>query len=185
MGRIALESFDAEAPVATGPDPEYQAGFVAGEAAGLAAAAAQETALQAELVQTIADLNFTYSEARQDIMQALRPLFDQVITTLLPHCIDAGFAPEIAALIHGQIDDAMAGRLTLAVHPSQLNAVSDALQSLAAPPDLAPDDTLTPHAAWISGGAATRHLDLDTLMAEVSGVLAAIHTAAERTPTHG
>lgn len=185
MTALDLESFDPDAPHIKRPDPAYLAGFAEGEAAGRAAAEAQQGALRSELVQAIADLNFTFSEAKQDITQSLRPLFDQVLSTLLPQFTAIGFGAEIAALVQSHLQHALDGELTLTLHPSQIDPVAAALADFPATPALVADNTISHHAAWISAGGTTTFLNIDALLAEVSTILSAIHNDDDRTDSHG
>lgn len=185
MPAVLLESFDNGADTAPAPDLGYDTGYAAGRAEALAEAAAAQDALQAEVVQTIADLGFTFAEAKRDITLALGPLFDQVIDTLLPHCVRVGFGGEIASLITARLQEALGGGLSLTVHPDQETALTSAFAGVSVRPQIATDASLKPHEAWVGFATSTTHLDLDTLCDDIGSILSAIHLTPERTQSHG
>ncbi|MEJ6393016.1 hypothetical protein V8J82_07115 [Gymnodinialimonas sp. 2305UL16-5] len=65
-------------------------------------------AVGADLARTVADATLTYEAARRDVLIALGPLFEQIVSTLLPSMAAEAVAPaviaEMTALAEGQTD---------------------------------------------------------------------------------
>ena len=77
MGQtVELESFDSAPSAPAGPSGDYQRGYEDGQEDATHAAQSGEAALQADLVQAVSDLEFTYEEARSEVMRALGMVFD-------------------------------------------------------------------------------------------------------------
>lgn len=185
MRSFTLESFEEPQPGTLYQNQAYDDGFAAGHALGLQEANEEQAHLAAQTVQAIADLNFTYGEAKAEITQSLGPLFAEITQRLLPHCIAAGFGTEIATMLQTRLQDHLDGGLALCVHPSQVEAVKAAIGNAATVTDVVADETLSPHAAWLRAGATASHLDLDQLCAEITTILAAINLTSERMKPHG
>lgn len=106
--------FDA---VPTAADPEmvdagdmlesYDAGYKNGWADCASAEAEERGAVGAELAKNLTDATLTYEAARRDVLAALGPFFEDVVSTLLPKMAAAAVAPtvlaELGALAEGQI----------------------------------------------------------------------------------
>lgn len=186
MQALALESFDEAAPQVSAVDLAYQEGFAAGQAAAEAAAADDQLALRAQLVQAINDLEFTYGEARGEMTRAMRPLLRLMIAQILPHLASRGFADELAELIHSHARAGDQGQLSVVVHPSQRAALAAAMA--AAPGKTADtiawgeDPALDRHAAWVGHAQGELMINLDQLLAEIDAILAPENDPRTDTP---
>lgn len=182
---LSLEAFDAD-PLDDGPLPAaVQQAFDDGYAQGLETAQTAQAALSAEFVQCVADLEFSYSEARSEILLAIAPLMKTVADVLLPHCAAAGFTQELALILEKVITCGVSERMTVLVHPDRYTQISTALSGPSAGVTVAADHDLSLNAAWIKHEVTEAHLDLDQLQSEITETLHGLETAMPRKETHG
>ncbi|WP_296425989.1 hypothetical protein [Yoonia sp.] len=182
---LSLESFEEIVSDRSGPSADFNDGYAEGIAAGRAAAQADAVALTEAFVQSIADIDFTYAEARSQLLQSLGPLFQTLCKKILPHCVATGFAGQLAdQLLHAAAADA-AGPIKIHVHPDQRNAVEAATKTLPTQLRVLTDPALTLHAAWIQQGTNETLLDADSLLSHINAALAAISNTEHRTNAHG
>ena len=181
---LALESFD-EGAVEEIANDEFGKGYEEGMQAGRAAAAAEIEALNAQFVQAISDIDFTYAEARAQILQSLTPLFETVISQVVPACISSGFANQIVAHLQRAADDDSAQPIRVHVHPEHQAAVSALVSDLSSPVEVRNDPTIGPNAAWIEKAHGTTFLDFDGLMKTINEALSLLSTSEPRMKSNG
>lgn len=185
MSALALEAFDAAPPDETARNTAFQEGYEEGLRAGRIAAEAESGALHASLVQAINDIDFSYAEARAQLLISLQPLFATIVEKLLPHCVDAGFPSLVVDELNAFADSGIGGPMQIHVHPDQLEAVGQATEGLKTEVSVKPDPTLDLHAAWIQCGNAEAKLDLDRLLAQITQALEPIMHSQDRTNANG
>lgn len=166
-----LESFESQVVDSAAPAPEFERGYEEGFAAAQAAASADATQLNDKLVQSIADINFTYAEARSQVLRSLGPLFDMIARRALPHCVANGFAEQLAQHLV-EIAGTDVGSMSLHVHPDQVERVKATMGETAI--KVAGDPNLTPFAAWVGQSDRETLIDMDGLLAGISEALSAI-----------
>lgn len=182
---LSLESFEAALTEDTGPSADYDQGYQDGLAAGTAAAEGDAQALHAAFVQAVSDIDFTYAEARGQVLEALNPLLNMIAEKILPHCVESGFASQLAVMLQDAAAADSSGTIVLHVHPDQHTAVSAALDGLPYSITVATDPALDQHAAWIRQGRTETLLDMDQLLARISDILSAVHNPENRIEPHG
>jgi len=187
MGQaLSLESFEVEIPEDTSLSTEaFQQGYEEGLQSGIAQATADAAALQADFVQNLGNIDFTYTEARSQLLASLAPLLTTIVEKILPHCVAEGFAGQVAdRLLQAAAQDASAA-ISLHIHPSQRSTVEAAIQNADMQVILHDDPQLDMHAAWVRQKRSETLLDVDSLLAAISETLGAIHHTENRTENHG
>ncbi|MBR2573316.1 MAG: hypothetical protein IKE14_03195 [Loktanella sp.] len=184
-GVFNLESFDMAEIPDPGPSEDYHDGYAAGFAAATDAANADADRLNHDLVQTLSDMNFTYREAQQDVMESLGGLIQALIETILPTCADLGVARQIADLVMAQHSENQAEAIVVHVHPDQQRPVQDATADIAPRVTILADPTLSPHAAWIGQAGMDRSFDLDRCLADIRQILASLYPDTQRNNANG
>lgn len=186
MGQaLSLESFDDEQVEDITATEAFQQGYQEGLQAGIAQTAADAAALDAAFVQSLENIDFTYTEARSQLLGSLGPLLTTIVEKVLPHCVAEGFAGQLAdMLLQAAAQDANAA-ITLHIHPSQRSAIEAATKDAAVQISLHDDPQLDPHAAWIRQKRSETLLDVDSLLAAISETLGAIHHIENRTENYG
>ena len=182
---LSLESFEEMPDGDTAASAEYDRGYQDGLAAGDAGARAEGAVLDDAFVQALADIDFTYAEARRQILLSLGPLFNTVVDRILPHCVDHGFAGQLAHFLGDAATADTAAPITLHLHPDTMDMVRNRLATLDLQVNLKRDPSLSPHAAWVQRGSGETCVDTDALLAEITDALGAILDPEARTVSHG
>ncbi len=182
---LSLESFEDALTESSGPSADFDQGYQEGLAAGVATVQAETEALSAAFVQTMSDIDFTYAEARGQILASLSPLLTLITEKVLPHCVAAGFTGQLSALLMDAAAADTAANIELHVHPAQQAAVEAAMQALPTKVTVIGDATVSEHAAWIAQGRSETRLDADRLLARIDEILRAIQHIEDRTDTYG
>lgn len=186
---LALEAFDLapQPPVEhPGPSDDWKSGHAEGLADGLAMAELRQTMLAETVVQAIADLSFTYAEARAQVLMSLRPLFAAIMSRLLPDIATAALLPHVVDLLAeaAQADSAMPVAIT--VHPSLQGGLAQVLASAGTPmPKIQPDPNLGLGQVILRHGGSETALDLDGLVTDITAVLASILDTSATEAMHG
>lgn len=182
---LSLESFDNGAADDPTTSKDYHQGYEGGFAIGVETANAEAEALSAQFVQSLNAIDFTYAEARNQLLASLEPLLLNVAAKILPHCVENGFVGQLADILQQAAAQDATSAVTLHIHPSQKAAVESAAQNTAAQVIIATDPTLNKHAAWIKHGRQETLLDIDGLLDAIGETLRAIQRPPDRTKTHG
>ncbi|SLN76548.1 FliH/SctL family protein [Roseisalinus antarcticus] len=194
MGRTPfLESFDVReqsTPVEAVeiPEPElgYEDGFRTGLEAGRAEAMAEQAQLSAEIAQSFTELTFTHSEARTELLQALRPLFTAVTEILLPKAAQASLAPYIAETLVEAAEADTKSSISLLVAPGSVEAVREIAERQAGSAVVVQSDEDLGHGeVLIRGAKRETMLDLDRLVSELGQALAGLFVEDTRRARHG
>lgn len=185
-----LEVFDFGAPsILVGADGQSD-DWHEGHAVGLqdAQIAANEDAgrLKGELVQTLADMQFGYVEAKAEILSQLGPLFDALIVGFLPRLSVASLVPRLREELTEIVAQTVEEPLQLTVAPLHIVAVSDLLSEM---PDLPftarADPSLGTSQAIVSGMKRDQIIDLDGLLEMAQKTLSAVAEVTEERSEHG
>lgn len=99
---------EPELPMPDMPDAleSYDAGYKCGWSDCADAEAAERVSVGADLAKNLSEATLTYADAKRDVIAALGPFFEDVVTTLLPEMAAAALTPtviaEVTALAEGQ-----------------------------------------------------------------------------------
>ncbi len=185
MQRVLLESFEGDMKDPAKLPEGFENGYEEGFAAGIAAAAETQAMLEQELVQSIADLEFKYEEARGEITRSLRPLFSVITEKLFPLLLAEGFADQIATTLQETVSQGATTGFSLSVNPKQHDAVAAVLSAMTTTVDLSVDPTLPMNAARLRHDQSALHVDFDQLLADIRIILSAVDVREPRSETHG
>ena len=183
---FSLEDFTAPDRAAAPPPVEDLPGYAAGYAAAMAEVAARQTQLAQDTIQAISDITFGFAEARLHVMAGLEPLFRTLVETVLPATLPDNFKAHVVARLTAAARADIARPFDLALHPTQIAAVSNVLPpTLAALMTLSADPTLSPHAALIRQGELETALDHDALLEDITQALSALFDHISESKAHG
>jgi hypothetical protein len=175
-----LERFDdlASDPHVPGPpSDDWQAGHAAGLAEAESSLALKQTVLRDALVQSVADIDFHFAEARAHLLGSLGPLFRAIADGLIPGLIQP-------------LQDAAARDLSRPIHiclsPDDLPAVERAVTGLHMPKlRLTADGGLAPGQACLMAGAAETVLDVPALISAIRAALDSLARDSDQRSKHG
>ena len=182
--QLALESFEQCHGDSSAASAEYSAGYQEGLAEATAAFQADQNTLSSAFVQTVSDLNFSYAEARAQLIEQLEPLFTVVTQKLLPQISHENFGAILIEAITGAAARDTAQPPVLHVHPSQRQLIEKLSKEQALDVEIREDPTLSAHAAWIGLAHGETHLDIDSLLTNISETLDAIVTYKSKDGRH-
>jgi flagellar biosynthesis/type III secretory pathway protein FliH len=185
MPRVSLESFDASTVEQTGPSQSFEQGFVEGHAAGIAAAKAEQDMLRQEVVQSLADLEFKFNEARGEFIYSLAPFFEGLIEKVFPRLARDHFSEQIAAIMVQVAEKASVTKLHVKVHQSQRQAILSAVSESGIELTIEDDANLSETAALIRHEQHEILVDFDQLITEIGTVLLAVRNTDHRSEIYG
>lgn len=189
MGRLLiLEPFDKPVEVTEVEtiSQDWHDGHAAGFAAGQAVLESHENRLREDIVQAILDLNFTYAEARTQVLASLAPLLNRVVSQVLPALSREMTLPHIVEMMMDAARRDSAAPMDVHVHPDVLPALQTVWPAapgtvirLAADPALAPGQALMRHQE------TETLLDLDGVLHRVRDIFATLTAETTERPHHG
>lgn len=181
--QLRFEDFtnSTETGAEIGPSKEYLAGFEDGVRAGQHAAEKQQQNLNKALVTHIRNTELTRAELRQELLQAMAPVIEQLANAVLPALASESFVHHLSQEIRTALEGATNVPLTLAVHPDQFEAVNLALGT--AEVGVSEDSDLSPDQARLSLESCETLVDLPALIRQLQNALAGLFPD-ERTKTH-
>ena len=185
MQNLLLESFENLMKDPAKLPEGFEKGYEEGFAAGISAATSTQATLQQELVQSVADLEFKYEEARGEITKSLKPLFSVITEKLFPQLIADGFADQIAMILQQTISQGVTTGFNLSVNPKQRDAIAAALSEMTTTTALSVDPSLPMNAARLRYEQGASHVDFDQLLAEIRTILSAVDVIEPRSETYG
>lgn len=151
----------------------YQAGWTDAEKNH----ATEQKNIGEEFLHTLRDLSFTYQEALSRLNRGLKPLFEQVIGTLLPQTASAalrGHVIEQLLQLAGTQTDA---QITLRVSESSLPMLEELMEGveLKMRVSLTPDKSLSPHQLFVTLDTLEREINLDVVCQEITKAMNAFN----------
>ncbi len=150
----------------------YEQGYTAGWDDGVAAQSEDQTRLRADLARSLQGLSFTYLEARTHVLRALEPLFELILSRLLPAAASSALAPMVIETLRPLAAELAEAPVTLYIHPAVRPAVASVLSaSDAMPVDLLDEPMLSEGQAVLRLGQIETRVDLDAAMAAVSAAV--------------
>lgn len=164
----------------------FEKGYRAGWDDAVKAYSDERSHLSAGLGQHLQDLSFTYHEAYGQMMKAVNPLLNEMVTVLLPQVARAALGVHIAEQLEQLTAEIGGAAVEIAVSPNKLEAVSELLDGdFGFPLRLVPDDTLSDEQADIRFGEQERQIDLGELIASVIEAVQGFAYENQRKFNHG
>ena len=142
--------------------------------------------ISSAFAQNLQDLSFTYHEAYGQVMGAMTPLLEEIVSVLLPQMARAALAPQIAEQLQASARDIGQLDVIIAVAPGQAASVEPLLETgYGFPIRLVEDDTLTEGQADLRFGETERQIDLGAALQGVSDTIQAFIHENRRSRAHG
>lgn len=156
-------------------DPQWLAGYQQAMEEVALQADVDRIALSEALVQALSDKAFTYAEAREAVLAALRPMFEELVSHFMPALAQEAFVPLIIdRLMAAAAVDSSAG-LMVFVAPEHLPEVEEAASQVAGTPVVCRSDPSIPaFEARITHRELETALDVPDLLASCVGLLASL-----------
>ncbi|MGR3272717.1 ABC transporter ATP-binding protein [Thalassococcus profundi] len=185
--RDLLEDFSAPAQPAgasTAPEPSdfdlegaklqsFEEGYKAGWDDAIAAQSADQSRIASDFAQNLQDLSFTYHEAYSHVMNAMTPLLEEMVRSLLPGLAREALGLQIVEQLQDRAREIGSLAVEISVAPQNVAAIAPLLErDFGFPLNLLPNDTLGDGQADIRFGDSESQVDL-------TGVLSSIDEAVQ------
>ena len=143
----------------------FEKGYQAGWDDAAKSQAEDQRSVTADLAQNLQDLTFTYEEAYAAVLQSLRPLLEQMVTTVLPTISQQTLAPRLADLLRERVKAHGQQTFEIVTAPGDMTRMEILTQAL---PEmqiaLRQDDTLAVGQLYLRFGDAEEEIDLKSVL---------------------
>lgn len=164
----------------------FEKGYRAGWDDAVKAQSDDRTRISSAFGQHLQDLSFTYHEAYTQVMNAVTPLLNEMVTSLMPALARETLGHHIVDQLKTMSREIGQMEVVIAVAPNRVEAVTPLLkQDFGFPIRLMPDDTLAEEQADIRFGDTERQIDLSDLIASVAEAVEGFAHDNRRKMTHG
>lgn len=137
-----------------------------------------------EILHCLRDLSFTYQEALTCLNRGLHPMFEQMMTALLPRTASAALRAHVIEQLVELAGTQTSGQITLRVSENDLPMLEDILDGveLKLPVSIAADKTLHMHQLFVALDLVEREINLDAVCQEIVTAMNAFnfHSQSER-----
>ncbi|WP_372529945.1 hypothetical protein [Nioella sp.] len=172
-GSATMTSADAEALRLEG----YEAGYKSGWDDATKEADSSDRRIAADLERNLADLSFTYEEARAEVLRGMGGLFGSILESFLPELAAAAVLPRMRDELDRLLPRVGTGPLTIIASPETAKRLEYLAETY-----LTSNLHITPEPAYPDARVALRHAAEETeidLAALVAATTAAIRDFAE------
>jgi flagellar biosynthesis/type III secretory pathway protein FliH len=147
----------------------FEKGYRAGWDDAVKAQSDDRMRISSTFGQHLQDLSFTYHEAYTQVMNAVTPLLNEMVASLLPTIANETLGQHIVDHLKAMSREIGTMRVVVAINPSKLEAVTALLdRDFGFPIDLVEDDTLHEEQADIRFADTERQIDLSDLISSVA-----------------
>lgn len=199
MGCLNLEVFDT----ATGDDgtvqplvqasaledakiASFEQGYTAGWDDATAAQTDDQLRLRADIARNFQILSFTYQEARNHVLQSIRPLIVEMTNRLLPEMARETLAPIVLETLMPMADEGADAPLTLVLNPAVRAQVESLLdQATGLPMVIEEEPSMGEGQVYIRFGTAETKVDLDQATADITTAVRSFFSLTQEESSHG
>lgn len=191
---LDLEAFDRERgesdpapPVNAGELAAFERGHRAGWDDAMATQSDEMARLRAGFGQALADMSFSYTQARAEVLRQIAPVLRTMVEKVLPRLADATFVDRMAEVLGELAARSVSATFEIAVSPANLEAAQALADTpvpggtrIVASPDIGPGQ------AMIRCALGERAIDIDGLLAAMEDAVMAFATQSQAGETlHG
>jgi flagellar assembly protein FliH len=151
----------------------YQAGWTDAEANH----SAEQKNLGDEFIVALKDLSFSYQEALACLNRGLKPMFEQVIRTLLPQTIKAALRAHVVEQLMELAATQSGGQITLRVSKENIEMIEELLEDVEfkTPISLHPDEQLSEQQIFVALDMHEKEINLDAVCLEITNAMTAFN----------
>jgi len=164
----------------------YENGYRAGWDDAVKAQTEESSRISSALAQNLQDLSFTYNEAYSQVMNAMAPLLEEMVSALLPGLAREALGPQVLEQLLGTARETGSVGVIIAVAPGVAESVAPLLeQDFGFPVTLQEDDTLTEGQADLRFGETERQIDLTEALETITESVRGFVHDNRRMTAHG
>ena len=193
MGALKLESFSHETEIRKGISKfesfealrvdAYSEGVKSGAAAATKAFEAEKIRSLAPILEALNDLAFAQVEAHQALLFSLKPLIEQLVTSVLPTCAANGLAREVAAVVANACNKSPTSEIEITVAPEVVSAMQAHFATAKADLSIKPNPELDPLQAKVTWRGGFDEVKLNAALAEINLVVNEFFNETQKTGT--
>lgn len=151
----------------------FESGFKAGWDDAIKAQTTESAQMSSALSQHLQDLSFTYHEASNQMLDAVSPLLNEMVSVLLPEMARATIGLHIVEKLKEMAKEIGSVEVRIAVSSEHVAVVNELLaEDFSFPVSVVEDDTLASEQADIRFGSTEKQIDLGDLVASVTEAVA-------------
>lgn len=195
---VVLEDFGSVAAANAMSGPEevaqtdrlaaFEEGYKAGWDDAAKAQGESEARMAADLAGNLADLSFTFHEARSHVLSAIEPLLKQIVAKVLPEAAREAMPQMIADIAMRTFNDAASAPIVIVAAPESRDRIEALLPADPGfPLEVRAEPTLTGGQAFIRTGGVEQCIDVDATLAAIDDAIADFFTLThdEKVQAHG
>lgn len=195
--RIKLESFEPQGRVEGAIEIDqaafeearlaaFEKGYSAGWDDAIAAQDAETTRLRSDLGQNLQSLSFTYHEARQNVLDALRPLLVEMAAKVLPALARDTLAQTVAEQLMPLADEITVRPVTVVASPVSLPQIRELLASeRSLPLVFQAEPSLGECQVYLRFAKAETRVDLDRVIEAIGEAITTYFSVEKEEAAHG
>jgi len=137
--------------------------------------------ISADFEQNLQDLSFTYQEAHVASLNALKPLLDQMVSTVLPAMVQKTLGSQISELLHDLAKKHGSQPIEIVVAPANSATIGDFLnQSTQQDIKLVEEPSLADGQVYIRFGSQEREINLNEVLTSIDQAVVGFFEEAQR-----
>jgi flagellar assembly protein FliH len=146
----------------------FEEGYQAGWEDSDKAKSEFEKKFSLEVAKNLQGVSFGYHEARSALMQGLKPLFDGILSKLLPEIAKASIGPHIVEQLSGIARDSSDQLIEIVVSAQEIESLQNALKDqIPEPFILIAEPDLNEGQAYLRLGTREREIDLGQMIEKI------------------
>lgn len=147
----------------------FEQGYSAGWDDAISANAENRTRISAALARSLEDMSFTYHEVRTQVLASVEPVFESLVSAVLPATMMRVFGYRIVEELCALTTEQIAQPVVIAVSSGESVGLKEIVShDFALPVEVQEDHDLDPGMAIIRVGSREYELDSSQLMASVN-----------------
>lgn len=157
----------------------HDEGYKAGYADGLATADTERSKLTSDIATALQEASFTYFEARQHVMNSMRPLLETMADIILPELGRASLARKAVEELLAIADKVEAPIKLYCAEVCEEEISELVSRQVTFPVEIETEETLTSSQIILSYDNGQTHLDLDLTVAKIQQAISDFYETAQ------
>ena len=164
----------------------YDTGYSAGWEDAAAALAEEHVHIGTELAKNLQAPEFTFHEARVQIMKTLEPLLSEIVAKILPRLVSESISQTVVEELLQFAETVIDSPIEIVVAPQNLAALEHLLSTVqAVPAKLVEEPTLGTGQVQFRAGQSEKQINLDDAIERIGSAIHSIYHINEREISYG
>ncbi|WP_240784104.1 flagellar biosynthesis protein [Tabrizicola caldifontis] len=164
----------------------FEQGYCAGWDDAIAAQMGDQAQIRSDLARNLQSLAFTFHDARNHGLQAVRPLILEMTNSLLPAVARAALGPMVLEALTPMVEELADGPITLVLNAADRERVEALVAGeTGLPMKMEEEPSLSEGQVYIRLGTTEAKVDLAQVTTDISAAVRDFFTLSSRGNTHG